>query len=105
MKTLSLDLDTPSLRALADPVRSRICELLAREELCVCHLADELRVSQPLLSHHLKTLREAGLVEPRRHSYWTYYRLVPDGLADLAANLGALAARAEKVTDARACSR
>lgn len=105
MKTLSLGLDRPTLRALADPVRARICELLAGEELCVCHLSEELAISQPLLSHHLKTLREAGLVQRRRHSYWTYYRLVGDGLAELAADLQDLADRADDVTTARACSR
>ena len=105
MKTLDRSLENPTLKALADPVRSRICELLAQEELCVCHLADELKVSQPLLSHHLKTLRDAGLVQPRRHSYWTYYRLVPEGLADLSADLRELATRAENVTSARACGR
>ena len=50
-------------RALGDPLRWRIVELLASEQLCVAHLAEELQTAQPLVSHHLKVLRAAGLVE------------------------------------------
>src|SRR6266511_568547 len=64
-------------RALADPLRLRIVELLATEQLCVNHLAVELQAPQPLVSHHLKVLREAGLVATDRYRYWTYYRLRP----------------------------
>ncbi|HEU4399422.1 MAG TPA: metalloregulator ArsR/SmtB family transcription factor, partial [Actinomycetota bacterium] len=62
-------------RALGDPLRWRIVELLAAEQLCVAHLAEELQTAQPLVSHHLKVLRAAGLVETDRYRYWTYYRL------------------------------
>lgn len=103
MRTAIRGVETTSLRALADPVRLRICELLAEEELCVCHLAADLGISQPLLSHHLRTLREAALVETRRHSYWTYYRLAPAGLVSLAGDLQDLARRAESVATARPC--
>jgi ArsR family transcriptional regulator, arsenate/arsenite/antimonite-responsive transcriptional repressor len=61
-------------RALGDPLRWRIVELLAAEQLCVAHLAEELQTAQPLVSHHLKVLRAAGLIEPDRYRYWTYYR-------------------------------
>ena len=105
MRTLARGLDTSAIRALADPVRARICELLAEEELCVCHLTEDLGISQPLLSHHMKALREAGLVQTRRHSYWIYYRLVPERLVELASGLHDLAERAEDVTTARACGR
>jgi DNA-binding transcriptional ArsR family regulator len=54
-------------RALGDPLRWRIVELLAAEQLCVAHLAEELATAQPLVSHHLKVLREAGLVETDRY--------------------------------------
>jgi biotin operon repressor len=64
-------------RALGDPLRWRIVELLSTEQLCVAHLAEELGAAQPLVSHHLKVLREAGLIEPDRYRYWTYYRLRP----------------------------
>jgi arsenate reductase len=78
-------------RALADPLRLRIVELLATEQLCVNHLAVELQAPQPLVSHHLKVLREAGLVATDRYRYWTYYRLRPDALLVLAAHLRGLA--------------
>jgi ArsR family transcriptional regulator, arsenate/arsenite/antimonite-responsive transcriptional repressor len=83
---------TRGFAALADPVRGRIVELLEREELCVCHLVDELGIAQPLVSHHLKVLREAGLVAGQRYRYWTYYRLVPDGFTDLADRLASVGA-------------
>jgi ArsR family transcriptional regulator, arsenate/arsenite/antimonite-responsive transcriptional repressor len=82
------------LKVLAEPLRWRIVELLAAEELCVCHLAEELGVAQPLVSHHLKVLRDADLVTWERWRYWTYYRLNTDQLSHLASSLGLLAATA-----------
>jgi arsenate reductase (thioredoxin) len=78
-------------RALGDSLRWRIIELLATEQLCVAHLAEELDTAQPLVSHHLKVLRQAGLIEPDRYRYWTYYRLRPGALVHLAATLGLVA--------------
>ena len=102
--TIDLVRETPTgvLRALADPVRERIVALLADEQLCVCHLTEELDLAQPLVSHHLKILREAGLVEGERWRYWTYYRLRPDALRALAAQLDGLAAGASDSADASA---
>jgi ArsR family transcriptional regulator len=79
------------LKVLAEPLRWRIVELLAAEELCVCHLVEALDVAQPLVSHHLRVLRDAALVETSRHRYWTYYRLRPAALASLGRAIGALA--------------
>lgn len=92
---MSTDLVIPvsTLRALADPLRWRIVELLAAEDLCVCHLVEELQVAQTLVSHHLKVLREADLVETERFRYWTYYRLCPAVLAALGDQLCGLADR------------
>ena len=84
----SADLSTG--RALAEPIRWRIVELLSREQLCVCHFTAELGTPQPLVSHHLRVLREAGLVESERFRYWTYYRLRPAGLRALAGRLTGL---------------
>lgn len=70
-----------TVKVLAEPLRWRIVQLLAAEELCVCHLVDELGVPQPLVSHHLKVLREAGLVESSKFRYWTYYRLLAAPIA------------------------
>lgn len=82
--TVDTDVRTPTaLRALAEPLRWRIVELLADEELCVCHIVEELGVAQPLVSHHLRILRETGLVDTERYRYWTYYRLCPEALAPL----------------------
>ncbi len=90
-----------ALKALAEPLRWRIVELLAVEELCVCHLVEELEVAQSLVSHHLRALREAGLVESHRHRYWTYYRLRSDALAALGRRLGGLADAATSSGDRR----
>lgn len=84
-----------ALKAIAEPLRWRIIERLAEEELCVCHLVGELDVAQPLVSHHLKVLRAAGLVESERFRQWTYYRLVPGALGVLADDLSRLTDEAE----------
>lgn len=85
---------TEVLKALAEPARRRILDRLADEELCVCHLVDDLGIAQPLVSHHLKVLRRAGLVEAERFRQWTYYRLVVDELSSLVADLASLSERA-----------
>ena len=84
------DRRTEVLKALAEPARWRIVELLADEELCVCHLVDELGIAQPLVSHHLKVLRAAGVVESERFKQWTYYRLLPEAVAAVADDLAAI---------------
>jgi ArsR family transcriptional regulator, arsenate/arsenite/antimonite-responsive transcriptional repressor len=91
------------LRALADPLRWQIVQLLATEQLCVCHLTEELEVGQPLVSHHLKVLREAGLVDGERFRYWTYYRLVPDAFGEIASLLEGLPTAAGQ-RERRPCS-
>jgi ArsR family transcriptional regulator, arsenate/arsenite/antimonite-responsive transcriptional repressor len=67
-------------RALGDATRVRILELLARGEQCVCNLTDAIDVPQPLLSHHLKILREAGFIRARKDGRWSYYALNPERL-------------------------
>jgi ArsR family transcriptional regulator, arsenate/arsenite/antimonite-responsive transcriptional repressor len=61
--------------ALSDPLRIRVIELLKQRELCVCDLCEVLEVSQSKLSFHLKTLKEAGLVNSRQEGRWIYYSL------------------------------
>jgi len=61
--------------ALSDPIRISVLELLRQRELCVCDLCDALEISQSKLSFHLKTLREAGLVNSRPEGRWIYYSL------------------------------
>lgn len=75
-------------KALSDPTRVAIVNRLAgADEVCVCAFVDELGLSQPTVSHHLRILREAGLVDARRNGTWGYYRLVPESVAALAATL------------------
>jgi ArsR family transcriptional regulator len=93
---------TDLLAAVAEPLRWRILELLAGEQLCVCHLVEELDAPQPLVSHHLKVLRDAGLVRGERFRYWTYYAIVPGALTPAAQALAALA-ESEPATDRRPC--
>jgi ArsR family transcriptional regulator len=76
-------------KALADPTRVAIVNRLgAAEEVCVCELNAEFDLSQPTISHHLRLLREAGLVTARRRGTWAYYRLVPDAMERLRQTLG-----------------
>ena len=67
-------------KALADPHRLTILATLARaeDEVCVCDFTAELPLNQPTVSHHLKILRDAGLVLCERRGTWVYYRLAPD---------------------------
>jgi ArsR family transcriptional regulator, arsenate/arsenite/antimonite-responsive transcriptional repressor len=78
-----------SFKALADPTRLAIVNHLAgRGETCVCEF-NSLGLSQPTISHHLRVLREAGLIEvARKHRTWVYYRLVPEAVEALAFALG-----------------
>jgi ArsR family transcriptional regulator len=62
-------------QALGDSTRLRVLGLLLTGEVCVCHIHESLRVSQPKASRHLAYLRRAGLVETRREGLWVYYRL------------------------------
>jgi ArsR family transcriptional regulator len=76
-----------AFKALADPVRLRLLSLIASHaggEACVCDLTGEFDVSQPTISHHLKVLREAGLLTSQRRASWVYYRVRPGALRALA---------------------
>jgi ArsR family transcriptional regulator len=73
-------------KALADPVRLRLFSLIASFEggqACVCDLTGPFDVSQPTISHHLKVLREAGLVGSERRGTWVYYWAMPEALGRL----------------------
>ncbi len=76
-------------KALGDPVRLRLVALIAaRPEACVCDLTGAFRIGAPTISHHLRVLREAGLVESERRGTWVYYRVVPATMSRLATLLG-----------------
>ncbi len=81
-------------RVLADPLRARIVEALAGEELCPCHLVAMTGARQTNISNHLRVLLQAGVVEAEPAGRYTYYRLRPEALAELARHYAALAERA-----------
>ncbi len=96
--------DTDLIRVLADPLRLRIVTLLARETLCTTHLVEETGARQTNLSNHLRVLREAGVVETEPCGRFTYYKLRPDVIAQLAGQFAALAESARDAADnKRAC--
>ena len=74
-------------KALADPVRLQLVDVLRRHagKVCVCELVPLFDLAQPTVSHHLKVLRQAGLVDSERHGLWAYYYVIPDALEELAA--------------------
>jgi ArsR family transcriptional regulator len=85
----SVDLSR-SFKALGDPVRLRLLSLIASREggeACVCELTDAFDVTGPTISHHLRVLREAGLISGERRGTWVYYRADPDALHRLSAVL------------------
>lgn len=82
----------PLLKALADPVRLRLMSLVASHEggeACVCDLNDAFELSQPTISHHLKVLHQAGLLDRSKRGVWVYYRARTEALANLGALIGA----------------
>lgn len=78
---------TEQFRALADETRLQILELLRGGERCVCELTEALDLRQSLLSFHLKTLKDAGLVRDRREGRWMYYAVEEDAVRDMATRL------------------
>jgi ArsR family transcriptional regulator len=75
-----------TFKAIADPARLRLLSFIAMQpsgETCVCYLMKPLGLSQPTVSHHLRVLYEAGLLERERRGTWVYYRIVPEQLAAL----------------------
>jgi ArsR family transcriptional regulator len=81
----------PLLKALADPVRLRLMSLVASHaggEVCVCNLTAAFDLSQPTISHHMKVLHDAGLVERDKRGVWVYYRARTESLAGLGTLIG-----------------
>lgn len=80
-----------SFKALGDPVRLRLLSLIssAESETCVCDLTETFDLTGPTISHHLKVLRDAGLVDSRRRGTWVYYRPRPGALKQLSILLDA----------------
>ncbi len=74
-------------KALGDPIRLQLVDVLRRHagKVCVCELVPLFDISQPTLSHHLKRLRDAGIVDAERQGLWAYYYVRPDALTELTA--------------------
>ncbi len=72
-------------KAVGDPIRLQLVDVLRKHagKVCVCELVPLFEVSQPTLSHHLKVLRQAGIVDSERQGLWAYYHVVPDALKEL----------------------
>jgi DNA-binding transcriptional ArsR family regulator len=82
-----------AFRALADPTRVAIVNRLSTTTaVCVCDLTDAFELSQPTISHHLRILRDAGLIEAERQGTWAYYRLIPEAIERLRDVFGGQAA-------------
>lgn len=84
-------------KALSDPIRLRLLSSVASHaggEACVCDISVGVDVSQPTVSHHLKVLRDAGLLTSQRRASWVYYAVVPEALEALSGLLAAVAASA-----------
>ncbi|MFF4229495.1 ArsR/SmtB family transcription factor [Streptomyces sp. NPDC001820] len=99
--------DTDLMRVLADPLRLQIVTLLAHETLCTTHLVEETGARQTNLSNHLKVLREAGVVETEPCGRFTYYKLRPEVIVQLAGQFSDLADTARTTAEAnlkRSCS-
>jgi ArsR family transcriptional regulator len=74
-------------KALGDPIRLQLVDVLRKHagQVCVCELVPLFDISQPTLSHHLKKLRDAGIVASEKRGLWAYYYVLPDALAPLSA--------------------
>lgn len=84
MDEAEADRIAPMFKALGDPVRLRLIALIAtQDEICVCNLTPHFSQSGPTISHHLKVLREAGLIDSERRGTWVYYWLKPHTLQAL----------------------
>jgi ArsR family transcriptional regulator len=90
-------MDVEALKALADERRIRVVEQLAGGERCICDLAAALEISDALVSHHVKRLREAGLVRTHRVGAWVHCSLEPGSFARLAEALAVIAGRADEI--------
>lgn len=75
------------LKALAEPTRLKILEMLAEEEMCACEIIDRLHLSQPAVSHHLKILRQSDIIKDRKEGKWVFYALNREGYITFLQNL------------------
>ena len=93
-----------SLQAIAEPTRARIVALLGHGEHCVCDVGDRLALSPALVSHHLRALRDSGLLRERRSGRWVYYSLDLEALERLRAAVTGLLTPADEAAASCLCS-
>jgi ArsR family transcriptional regulator len=87
LEACDLDARTEVLRAIAEPTRLEILEMLSRQIRCNCHFQEQLGLDPNLLSYHLKVLREAGLIEGTKRGRWVDYALTPKAAGLVASSL------------------
>lgn len=87
-------------KAFGDENRIHILKLLGSEEKCACRLLEQMHISQPTLSHHMKILCDSGIVQGRKEGKWMHYRIRPEGLQDVRDFLQALE---DSPTEAKSC--
>ena len=92
------------LQAIAEPTRARIVALLGHGEHCVCDVGDKLALSPALVSHHLRTLRDSGLLRERRSGRWVYYSLDLEALERLRAAVTGLLTPTDETAASCLCS-
>ena len=101
----ALDADVMAgLQAIAEPTRARIVALLGHGEHCVCDVGDKLALSPALASHHLRTLRDSGLLHERRNGRWIYYSLDLAALERLRAAVNGLLIPTDETAASCLCS-
>lgn len=93
-----------ALKALSDPNRLVIIDCLKDGEQCACKILEQLRISQPTLSHHMRILCQAGLVECRREGKWMHYSLKPDKFQELKELLDSFLTNKEDVKKGTCCN-
>ena len=87
-------------KAFGDENRIRILKLLGSEEKCACRLLEQMHISQPTLSHHMKILCDSGIVQGRKEGKWMHYRIRPEGIQEVRDFLQALE---NSPTEAKSC--
>ncbi len=88
------------MKALSDETRLRILHMLTEGELCACRILEEFKITQPTLSHHMKTLKARGLVRSRKDGAWTKYTLNEDRIETVREFFGELRVKEDAAAEA-----
>lgn len=91
-------------KALGDSIRLEIVQMLLGKELCVCEILDAFKLSQPAVSHHLKILKQAGVLLDRKEGKWVYYKLNPDVIGESAVFLQNIKEGCREIICCKSCS-